>query len=192
MSEKYAEALGEQSKKNVYDRTVEAVANMPALEKAGLLADVAGIVDPTPASDSVGMLISIAHGDKNGRWAGGNQPVDGNGVFVFDAPVQLPGKNGGTVTSIEFKNGAPDFDKYVVGKKHELWQVTGDATEDGKELMRMMRETDPQWKPPNKAEYVLHHFENGSVGYVPRVVHDKADGGVAHTGGNSMLNNDLF
>lgn len=130
------------------------------------------------------------HG-KNGYWAGGKAPPDGNGQFTFRVPAELP-DGLGTVESITFKNGSPDFDKYVKGERSQLWQVTGDAKADGRELMRVKRETDPGWTAPNKDDYVLHHFEDGSVGYVPRSLHDKAEGGAAHTGANSMINNDLF
>ena len=34
--------------------------------------------------------------------------------------------------------------------------------------------------------------EDGTVGYVPQVLHDKASGGVGHTGGASMTDNQLF
>jgi hypothetical protein len=126
----------------------------------------------------------------NGRWAGGVQPADGNGVFEFAEKKVLP--DGREVSQIEYRNGAPNFDQYVEGGKHELWQVTGDAERDGTALTQMMRETDPTWVPPNPKQYTLHHFEDGSVGYVPDVLHDRGIGGVAHTGGNSMTNNQLF
>ena len=302
MSEKYAEALGEQLKKNVYDRAVEAAAAMTPLDRAGLLADVAGIVDPTPVSDTAGALISIAQGDwlgaalsvvsivpyvgdalgkvpkiarkaprvaqaieavlkrgdslvnagkdtlkasglsldqvtaarkkalevvrqamvdarlkkpncvecqklrgvhgesrtlrlategKNGHWVGGAQPANGTGEFVFHTPIRLPGSDQ-TVTSIAFKNGSPDFDKFVKGERHQLWQVTGKNGIDGPELLRSMRESNPHWIPPSQTDYVLHHFDDGTVGYLPRSLHDAQKGGLFHTGGNSMLNNDLF
>jgi len=130
----------------------------------------------------------------NGKWntADGLQPRDGNGTFVFNEEKTLP--NGDKVTEIKFKKGAPDFDPYVEGGKHDLWVVTGDAGDDAAELGRMMRERDPTWTPPPKKDFVLHHFEDGKVGYVPRVLHDGGDkfSGVAHTGGNSMVNNDTF
>jgi hypothetical protein len=131
----------------------------------------------------------------NGTWrdANGNvtvQPRDGNGVFEFTEEKVLP--NGRTVKQIEFKNGAPDFDPYVEGGKHDLWVVTGDARDDAAELKRVMQEKNPGWMPPSKKDYVLHHFEDGKVGYVPKVLHDREIGGAAHTGGNSMINNDTF
>lgn len=47
-------------------------------------------------------------------------------------------------------------------------------------------------KPANASTYVLHHAGDGSVMYVPRVIHDKGLGGVGHTGGNAIINNKLF
>ncbi|MFN7571744.1 MAG: hypothetical protein ACK5TK_09885 [Betaproteobacteria bacterium] len=130
----------------------------------------------------------------NGKWntADGGQPSDGNGVFTFSEEKILP--NGDKVTEIKFKNGAPDFDPYVEGGKHDLWVVKGTAKTDANELALMMREKDPAWMPPPKKDFVLHHFEDGKVGYVPRVIHDGGDkfSGVAHTSGNSMINNDTF
>ena len=127
---------------------------------------------------------------KNGKWASGAQPADGNGVFEFATPKTLP--DGSVVASIEYRNGAPVLDKYVVGEKHELWNVTGTASTDETQLKAMLREKTPGWQPPDSDLYVLHHFEDGTVGYVPRVIHDRAIGGVAHAGGNSMINTELF
>jgi hypothetical protein len=300
VTDKYNEALGEQLKKNVWDRTTEAAANMTPMDKADLLTSVTGIFDPTPASDGAGLAIALVQGDwlgaalsgvslvpylgdavakpfkiarkapkvaaaaveamlkgadrlagagkaalkdaglsleqvaaarkkalasvqqamldakkriancetcklkgangearqlhmpqngPNGSWASGAQPVDGNGLFKFSEPKVLP--DGRQVSAIEFKNGAPDFDSYVEGGKHELWQVTGSAPKDAAQLKDMMREADPDWLPPDPREFTLHHFEDGAVGYVPKTIHDKVEG-VAHTGGNSMTNNQLF
>lgn len=100
--------------------------------------------------------------------------------------------DGRTVGGIEFKNGAPDFSPYVQGGKHQLWEVSGDAATDARRLSEQMRQSNPNWLPPNGEDYVLHHFEDGAVGYVPRVLHDKDLGGVGHTGGNSVINNQLF
>jgi len=300
MTDKYNEALGEQLKSNIWQRTQEAAANMSALDRAGLVADVAGIFDPTPVSDGAGLAIAIMQGDplgaamslgsmvpylgdavakplkiarkapkvaeaieaalqasdklagagkaalqqagltleqvaaarkqaldavqkamidakqrlancetckllgakgekrtlqmptngSNGRWAGGVQPADGNGVFEFAEKKVLP--DGREVSQIEYRNGAPNFDDFVEGGKHELWQVTGNVRRDQTELTQMMREKDPGWNPPDPVDFTLHHFEDGTVGYVPNVIHDKGIGGVAHTGGNSMTNNKLF
>jgi len=135
-------------------------------------------------------VLHMPQNGKNGKWAGGSQPADGNGVFEFAEAKTLP--DGRQVASIEYRDGAPVFDKYVVGEKRQLWEVTGDVGKDETQLKAMMRETEPGWRPPDPEIYVLHHFEDGAVGYVPRAIHDKAIGGVAHTGGNSMLNTELF
>ena len=75
----------------------------------------------------------------NGSWVGGKQPADGNGTFEFTEAKKLPkALPDGTdaVKTIEFKNGAPDFDKYVEGGKHDLWVVTGNADKDASELRK--------------------------------------------------------
>lgn len=300
MTEKYNEALNEQLKKNVWERTREAASNMSPLDRAELIADVAGIFDPTPVSDGAGLAIALIKGDAlgavmslgsmvpylgdavakplkiarkapqvasaieaalkagdklagagkgalqeagltlqqvaaarqkalesvrkamldakartpncetcklvgskgqkrelqmpanggNGTWRDGVQPADGNGVFRLNDPRTLP--DGRQVDEIAFRNGSPDFDDYVEGGKHQLWEVSGDALIDRRRLTSMMRETDPRWLPPDEEFFTLHHFDDGTVGYVPTVLHDKRVGGVAHSGGNSMLNNQLF
>ena len=301
VTDRYNEALGEELRKNVWQRTREAAEAMPPLDRAELVADVAGIFDPTPVSDGAGLAIALMKKDgvgallslgsmvvpyagdalakpmkiarkapkvaealeamfkagdklaglgeaglkqaglaldqvsaarrkaldavqqamlnararfpncevcqgryarqdlpqlqlprKGGRWEtpDGAQPVDGTGSFVFDEPRRLP--NGEVVTQVDFVRGAPDFDDHVLGGKHQLWQVSGDAGDDADRLTRLLRQQDPAWQPPNPKEYTLHHFEDGSVGYVPIVLHDRRVGGVAHTGGNSMMDNPLF
>lgn len=142
--------------------------------------------------DGTKRKLDMPTGKTNGKWQtpDGNQPMDGNGLFKFDQAKTLP--DGRTVSGIEFRNGAPNFDDYVVGSKHELWEVTGDVKKDSSELQKMTRETNPNWVPPDSDYFVLHHFEDGKVGYVPRVLHDKAIGGVAHSGGNSMINTKEF
>lgn len=128
---------------------------------------------------------------KGGKWntPDGKPPASGTGKFTFDSPKTLP--DGRQVKSIDFTNGQPDFSKYAFGnKKYDLWEVTGNVKKDEAELKRMI----PGFKPPDKDLYVLHHASDGSVMYVPREIHDKVNGfgGVAHTGGNSILNNQLF
>jgi len=137
--------------------------------------------------------LHMPSGKTGGTWktAGGKQPTDGNGLFEFTDARTLP--DGRVVEGIKFKNGAPDFDDYVEGSKHELWEVSGNASIDADRLEEMMLRNNPNWEPPDFEEYVLHHFEDGKVGYVPRTLHDKVEfSGVAHTGGNSMINNELF
>jgi len=117
--------------------------------------------------------------------------MDGNGIFEFTKARTLPDRR--VVKKMKFKNGAPDFDDNVEGQKYDLWEVTGNAKTDADQLQKMMRETNPNWMPPNKKEFVLHHFEDGQIGYVPRTLHDTYPfGGVAHTGSSSMANNQLF
>lgn len=127
---------------------------------------------------------------KNGEWVGGKQPADGNGTLKFNNEIELP--DGRKVSEIDYKNGGADFENYVEGGKHDLWEVTGNAKTDGDALTNMMREKNPSWDPPDKDLYTLHHFEDGQVGYVPTVLHDRRIGGAAHTGANSMMNNKLF
>lgn len=126
----------------------------------------------------------------NGKWKGGGPDANGNGTFEFTEPKTLP--DGRVVDSIEFRNGFPNFDAYVQGGKHDLWEVSGNAGTDAKRLTSQLRETNPRYRPPNRGDYVLHHFEDGQIGYVPRSIHDRDRRGVAHTGGQSILNNDVF
>ena len=143
-------------------------------------------------SKGEGRQLQMPQTGENGQWktANGQQPKGGNGTFEFREPRTLP--DGRKVKAIEFKNGAPDFDKYVEGKKYDLWEVSGNANIDAKMLKKQIREVQPDWLPPIKEDFVLHHFENGKVGYVPKIIHDKTIGGISHTGGNSMINNKLF
>ncbi len=136
--------------------------------------------------------LQMPSGKTHGTWktADGAQPMDGNGIFEFTDARTLP--DGRVVEEIKFKNGAPDFDDYVEGQKYDLWEVNGNAKTDARQLKKMMRESDPNWEPPDEELFVLHHFEDGKVGYVPRILHDKRQSGVPHTGGNSMTNNQLF
>lgn len=298
MSEEYSKALADQGKQSVWSTLREEAANLPAVEKASLVADVAGIFDPTPVSDGVGTVLSAAQGDflgaglsilgmvpyvgdlgkiakigkrapktaailktmltkaddaaklgekflrnnftlkqiaaareqaarkvraallkarnkipckecaklKNqgkrqlqmptgtgaGKWQthDGLPPSSGSGTYKFNDPVELP--DGRKVSSVEYREGFPDFKNYTVDGKHTLWEVSGDADTDAARLTRQMRETNPNYKPPDPEKYVLHHFEDGDVGFVPRSIHDRAEGGAAHSGGNTIVNNDLF
>jgi hypothetical protein len=120
----------------------------------------------------------------------GEQPKDGNGIFEFHQERTIP--DGRKVKEIEFRNGTPVYDKYVEGQKYDLWEVSGDVGQDTEQLTRIMREKNQEWMPPSKEDFVLHHFEDGKVGYIPRTIHDPNSGGLSHTGGNSMTNNKLF
>jgi len=127
--------------------------------------------------------------NKGGKWkpAGANDPQSpnfGNGEFKFDTPKKLP--DGSTVDSIKYKDGFPDFDNYVKGGKHDIMGVTGDVGKDITLLKNQHGITTPG------KDYTLHHFDNGQVGYLPRSIHNVANGGAAHAGGNTMLNSKLF
>ncbi len=126
----------------------------------------------------------------NGQWRGGPPGPDGNGVFEFAEPKVLP--DGSTVSHIEYRDGFPVFDDHVMGGRHDLWEVSGDAGIDADRLTEQLLEADPNYIPPDTSGYNLHHFEDGTVGYVPEAIHLSSAGGVAHAGGNSIVNNDLF
>ncbi|MEM9436627.1 MAG: hypothetical protein AAGA15_06260 [Pseudomonadota bacterium] len=129
----------------------------------------------------------------NGTWRNGPPGPDGNGVFEFAEPKVLP--DGSTVSSIEYRDGFPVFDDYVLGGpggRHSLWEMTGDAADDADLLTEQLLEANPNYIPPDTTGYNLHHFEDGTVGYVPEAIHLSSRGGVAHAGGNSIINNDLF
>jgi len=134
-----------------------------------------------------GKLQMPKKGEK-GKWntPDGEAPASGSGKFEFNEPVKLP--DGRTVDHIEYRDGFPVFDNYVEGQKHTLDVVTGNVDKDLSQLKRQY----PGTEVPDLDDYVLHHFEDGQVGFVPRAVHDKADTGVAHAGGNSIINSDLF
>ena len=133
-----------------------------------------------------------------GRWRNGRPNETGTGTFDFDPPKTIPDPNDPTKTlevrSIDYQDGFPVFDQHVVGGKHNLWEVSGDAATDGRALTRQMRENTPGWRPPDGDDYVLHHFQDGQVGYVPRTIHDNGRGytGASHTGADSMMETDLF
>lgn len=131
---------------------------------------------------------------RGGRWntADGKAPVSGTGRFTFDTPKTLP--DGRRVNHINFVDGEPDFSSYAYGNtKYSLWEVTGNVRTDERALREQIG---PSFKPPDTSNsvdgYVLHHASDGTVMYVPRVLHDKGMGGVAHTGGNSILNTELY
>lgn len=299
MTEAYNDALAEQAERNVWDTLADEATSMSGLEYTTLTADIVGIFDPTPISDGVGTVLSLAQGDflgaglsilgmvpyvgdlgkigkiakvaprtarvletvltrsdelasvgatvlkqtfrldqvaaarraaservrdamlaarrgdpncqdcakllgsagerrrlimpengPNGNWRGGAPDANGNGVFQFSDPKTLP--DGRQVDSIEFRGGSPVFDDYVEGGRHDLWEVSGNAQTDALRLRDQIRETNSTWSPPDSDDFTLHHFEDGSVGYVPSVIHSSNRGGVSHTGGNSMMNNELF
>jgi hypothetical protein len=138
-----------------------------------------------PKCKDCGGVPSIRMPTKKGKWntPDGKPPRNGTGKFTFDNPITLP--NGKQVTSIDYKDGFPNFDPFVSGGaagKKDLWHVTGDVGKDATALKNEygIRSPGPDW--------TLHHFENGQVGYVPSAIHNVAEGGMAHAGGNSIVN----
>ncbi|WP_225768813.1 hypothetical protein [Inquilinus sp. Marseille-Q2685] len=133
--------------------------------------------------------------DANGRPLK-EAPADGSGTFTFDQPQPLPdgmkGPDGKTtVDSISFKGGEPDFSAYTYpGGRYQLDSMTGSTKQDKPALDALMRSNGAE--PPNPRNWVAHHFNDGSVGYVPKSIHDRALGGASHTGGNSLLNSPVF
>jgi hypothetical protein len=133
--------------------------------------------------------------DANGRPLK-EAPADGSGTFTFDQPQPLPdgmkGPDGKTtVDSISFKGGEPDFSAYTYpGGRHQLDSMTGSTKQDRPALDALMQRNGVD--PPDDRLWVPHHFNDGSVGYIPRTIHDRALGGASHTGGNSLLNSPVF
>lgn len=133
--------------------------------------------------------------DANGRPLK-EAPADGSGTFTFDQPQPLPdgmkGPDGKTtVDSISFKGGEPDFGAYTYpGGRHQLDSMTGSTKQDKPALDALMQRDGVEL--PDKDLWVPHHFNDGSVGYIPRTIHDRAFGGASHTGGNSFLNSPVF
>jgi len=169
--------------KRVQQAMLDAKKKLPNCEDCKKLVDASGNKKGT---------LHMPTGKTGGKWKtpDGKQPTDGNGLFEFTEAKTLP--DGRTVKQIEYRNGTPNFDDYVEGQKYELWEVSGNATTDAKSIKKMMSDSGLEWKPPNKNKFVLHHFEDGTVGYIPRSIHDVGQQGVAHSGGNSMINNQLF
>lgn len=63
MTEAYNDARQEQQKKNMWEILANETKNMSPTEYATIVADLAGIFDPTPISDSAGLLLSLGQGD---------------------------------------------------------------------------------------------------------------------------------
>ena len=133
--------------------------------------------------------------DANGRPLK-EAPADGSGTFTFDQPQPLPdgmkGPDGKTtVDSIQYRGGEPDFSAYSYpGSRHQLDSMTGSVKQDKPALDALMRSNGSE--PPDPRNWVAHHFNDGSVGYIPKSIHDRALGGASHTGGNSLLNSPVF
>jgi hypothetical protein len=133
--------------------------------------------------------------DANGRPLK-EAPADGSGTFTFDQPQPLPdgmkGPDGKTtVDSIQYRGGEPDFSAYTYpGGRYQLDSMTGSTKQDKPALDALMQRD--RVEIPDKDFWVPHHFNDGSVGYIPRTIHDRAFGGASHTGGNSLLNSPVF
>ncbi len=67
-----------------------------------------------------------------------------------------------TIDSIGFTGGEPDFVPYVNDRTHQLDNTMGNPTPDARAFERAGIE------PPYRNNYVLHHFNDGSVSYNPR------------------------
>lgn len=303
MTEAYNDALKDELESGVWDTLKNEATSMSGVQYATLTADIVGIFDPTPISDGVGTVLSLAQGDflgaglsiagmipyigdagkigkiakvapktagalealmkhgdnlakvaakggeftleqigraraaamarvrkamldkkmkkpdckdceklvgkdgkvksaqhmprKGGTWdtPDGAPPANGTGKFTFDEPKVLP--DGRTVDSIDYVEGAPDFSPYAYeGKQHVIPDMSGNAQTDMGRLNRQIQAENPGWRPPDTSNtidgYVLDHAANGTVQYVPRVLHDKGKGGVAHTGGAAMQDTKLY
>ncbi|KIN61443.1 putative Rhs-family protein [Sulfitobacter noctilucae] len=128
----------------------------------------------------------------NGTWntPDGLPPADGNATFTFDNPRTYTDANGQqvTVTSVDYEDGFPNFRGNTYNGTHDLWDVSGSASTDATRL----HQQNPDLARPDPADWVLHHFEDGQVGYVPRTIHDRGQQGASHSGGQSIINNDVF
>lgn len=178
------------ARKAAMDRVKQAM--LDARLKTPNCEDCAKLVDESTGVKRQLQLPRDAPG--KGKWNPPDGYLSGTGRFEFDSPKTLP--DGTTqVSGIDYIDGQPDFSKYAhANQKYNLWEVTGDVATDEAALKRLMGDgwSPPPTRPADATTYVLHHAGDGSVMYVPRVLHDKALGGVGHTGGNSMLNNKLF
>jgi len=63
MTDTYNDALKDQLGKNVWDQLASEAKSMSKLEYATVTADIAGIFDPTPASDGAALVLSAIQGD---------------------------------------------------------------------------------------------------------------------------------
>ncbi|MDY6994533.1 MAG: hypothetical protein SVR94_18260, partial [Pseudomonadota bacterium] len=59
MTEAYNDALQEQQKKHMWETLADEAKSMSSAEYATIVADIAGIFDPTPISDGAGLLLSL-------------------------------------------------------------------------------------------------------------------------------------
>jgi hypothetical protein len=104
----------------------------------------AGAQAPKPAERSRHYLPS----DTKGTWKG----TPGNGKFELEKPIIANGKR---VTHIEFKNGLPVLDKFILPGKTATIILTGENGIDQANAKRAWQELNPGKElPPNS---VFHH-----------------------------------
>lgn len=125
-----------------------------------------------------------------GKWDAPDAAKTGTGTFTLDTPVTLP--DGTKVSQISYKDGFPNFDAFAPRMpdgspmKVQIWEVTGNATKDGKEALKML---ESEGVPvPDLEDYSWHHLEDGSMMPVPTVINSS----FKHTGGASIVDNALF
>jgi hypothetical protein len=122
---------------------------------------------------------NMPSGDK-GNWNPPNARDTGDGTYTFK-------DQNGVERSVEFKDGYPNFDAHTTGGKFQLDNPspTSNVSKDTEALFREYPDAFPGGQPPNTT---LHHFEDGSVGFVNSDFHDN----VAHSGFRSVQKTDLF
>ncbi|CZF85778.1 hypothetical protein D515_03012 [Grimontia indica] len=124
--------------------------------------------------------------NRKGTWnpPGANDPKSpnfGSGKLTFNKPVDLPNPPGGQVKSIDYQDGFPVFkDKHVHGRVRVTDLSNNVATDSA--LLKQQGITAPG------KDWTLHHFEDGTLGYVPSKLHSKA----SHTGSRSIMDTDAF
>ena len=117
---------------------------------------------------------------KNGTWNPPNARDTGKGTYTFK-------DENGVTRSVDFVDGYPDFTGHTKGGKFSLDNPspTSSVKDDTDALFKQYPDAFPLGKPDNT---ILHHFEDGSVGFVDKNYHDN----VAHSGFRSVQKTDLF
>lgn len=114
-------------------------------------------------------------------WNPPNAKETGDGTFTFKD------KNG-NMQSVEYKDGYAQFP--TEGPRLHIDEVSGNASTDAGRLIRENPDLFPDGSPGKN--FTLHHFEDGTVGFVDKALHDKTQDGLAHSGFASMQKNDIF
>lgn len=70
--------------------------------------------------------------------------------------------------------------------KVDIWEVAGNATTDGNAAIEVLKEKGID--VPDLSDYTWHHVEDGTMMPVPSELNST----FSHTGGNSIVNNELF